>query len=374
MVVDSCGRADAPAALEYLRDLGADPAQDVEFIVATHWHDDHIRGMARLVEVCRRARFCCASVLCHEEFLAAVHALEARHVGTFGSGLREMHGTFSRLRETDATPTLALANRRVFANDSCQIWSLSPADGAFLNFLREVGRLLPKVGRAETRIPSLSPNDVAVVLWIAVGDFAVLLGADLEQGGWLAILQSDERPTGTASAFKVRWSHHGSESAHEPGVWERMLDPESVAVLTPWQRGGRVLPSRRDRQRILSYTPNAYVTATTDSTGQARRRSALVERTIRQSGIKLRRTLTPDAVRLRRGIASGAQWEVELFGTACHLSGMGACWSGMVAAAGVMGSTPAAVERPATTGRTAPSACPCCRRSAPRGPRAGAAW
>lgn len=191
IVVDSCGCADAPAALDYLRGLGVDPVQAVEFIVATHWHDDHIRGMARLVEVCERARFCCASVFCHEEFLAAVHALEGRHVGAFGSGLRELHRAFSRLRETGTTPTLAVANRRVFANDSCQVWSLSPADVAFLNFLREVGRLLPDVGRAETRIPSLSPNEVAVVLWIAVGDLAVLLGADLEQRGWLAVLQSD---------------------------------------------------------------------------------------------------------------------------------------------------------------------------------------
>ena len=318
IVVDSCGRADAPAALDYLRGLGVDPAQAVEFIVATHWHDDHIRGMARLVEVCERARFCCASVLSNVEFLAAVHALEGRHVGAFGSGLRELHRAFSRLRETDATPTLALANRRVFANESCQIWSLSPADVAFLNFLREVGRLLPKLGRAETRIPSLSPNDVAVVLWIAVGDVAVLLGADLEQRGWLAVLQSDECPTGTASVLKV--PHHGGESAHEPGVWERMLDPEPVAVLTPWQRGGRVLPSCRDRQRILSLTSNAYVTATTDSTGQARRRASLVERTIRQTGIEFRRTPRPDGIRLRRRIGSDAPWGVELFGSACHLS------------------------------------------------------
>ena len=318
LVVDSCGRADAPAALDYLRGLGVDPVQAVEFIVATHWHDDHIRGMARLVEVCERARFCCASVLCREEFLAAVHALEGRHVGAFGSGLREMHGAFSRLRETDARPTLALANRRIFANDSCQVWSLSPSDDAFLSFLREVGHSLPEAGRAETRIPSLSPNDVAVVLWIAVGDLAILLWSDLEQRGWLTVLQSDERPTGTASAFKV--PHHGGESAHEPGVWERMLDPGPVAVLTPWQRGGRVVPSRRDRQRILSCTSNAYVTATTDSSGQARRRSSSVERTIRETGIKFRRTPRPDGIRLRRRIGSGTEWEVELFGSACHLS------------------------------------------------------
>ena len=273
--------------------------------------------MARLVDTCRGARFCCASVLRDEEFLTAVRALEARHVGTCGSGLREMYGTFSRLREVGTTPQLALANRRVFATGTCQVWSLAPADDVFVTFLRRLGQLLPEAGRAEIRIPSLSPNQVAVVLWIAVGDVAVLLGSDLEQRGWLTVLQSGERPTGPASVFKV--PHHGGESAHEPGVWERMLDPEPVAVLTPWQRGGRVLPNRRDIERILSCTSSAYLTATTDSTGQARRRSALVERTIRQSGIKFRRTPRPNAIRLRRRIGCGARWGVELLGSACHL-------------------------------------------------------
>lgn len=37
-------------------------------------------------------------------------------------------------------------------------------------------------------------------------------------------------------------------------------------------------------------------------------------------GIKFRRAPTPDAIRLRRRIASGARWEVELLGSACHLS------------------------------------------------------
>ena len=213
---------------------------------------------------------------------------------------------------------MALANRRVFVTGACQVWSLAPADDVFVTFLRRLGQLLPEAGRAETRIPSLSPNQIAVVLWVAVGEVAVLLGSDLEQRGWLTVLQSGERPTGPASAFKV--PHHGGESAHEPGVWERMLGSEPVAVLTPWQRGGRVLPNRRDRQRILSYTSNAYSTTRTDARGQARRRSALVERTIRQSGIEFRRVPTPDAIRLRRRIASGARWEVELFGSACHLS------------------------------------------------------
>ena len=320
ILVDSCGRADAPAALDYLRSIDLDPARVVELIVATHWHDDHIRGMARMVEVCANAAFCCASVLCHEEFLTAVHALEGRHVAAVGSGLREIHGTFSRLREVHSAPTWASANRRLLSTDLCQVWSLAPADAAFADFLRELGRRLPEAGQAETRIRSLSPNEVAVVLWVAVDDIAVLLGSDLERRGWSTVVQDAARPAGKASVFKV--PHHGSESAHEPGVWERMLDPAPFAMVTPWKRGGRVVPNRLDKQRILTNTPNAYVSSAGASTAPVRRRDRMVERMVRQSGVRLRRTPTPDGVRLRRRIGARAPWRVELFGFACHLGNL----------------------------------------------------
>ena len=316
VLVDSCGRADAPAALDYLETLGIDPAKAVKLIVASHWHDDHICGIAHMARACSTATFCCASVLCAEEFLAAVHALEHRHFAAFGSGVREIYDVFSRLRLEDSAPAFAIANRRVFANGSCHIYSLSPTDDAFVHFMRAIGGLLPKAGQAETRIRSLSPNEVAVVLWVEVGDIVVLLGSDLDRRGWVKILQDDARPTGTASAFKV--SHHGSESGDAPEVWQRMLDDDPFAILAPWRRGNRTLPTDRDARRILARTPNAYTTAMNDPVRPTSRDSS-VERTIRESGIGLRRTPAPDVVRLRRPIASRTQWQVELFGTACHL-------------------------------------------------------
>ena len=241
---------------------------------------------------------------------------EGRHVGAFGSGVREIYGTFSRLREADSAPVWAVANRRIFSRGPCQVWSLAPADDAFVGFLRELGRLMPDRGQTETRIPGLSPNGVAVVLWISVGDIVVLLGSDLERGGWSAVVQDAARPEGRASVFKV--PHHGSGSAHEPDVWEHMLEPEPLAVIAPWRRGGRVVPNRADRQRILARTGNAYVSAAADSTAPVRR-VTMVERMVRQSGVRLRRGPISDGVRLRRRIGSGASWEVERFGSACHL-------------------------------------------------------
>ena len=320
ILVDSCVDTDGtPRALRYLESIGLDPAQAVALIVATHWHDDHIRGMARLVEACDRAAFCCAGALCQKEFLAAVHALEGRHLSVNGSGVREIYRVVTRLRKAVAKPTFAHANRRILSRDGWEIWSLSPSDAAFQRFLASIGGLLPRAGRTKNRIPGLSPNEAAVALWVETGGTAVLLGSDLEKPGWIEILESEARPDGRASAFKV--PHHGSKGAHEPEVWRRMLDPDPVAVLTPWRRGGHSLPSRDDVRRILSCTSNAYVTTSPGASAPRRtHRNNTVERTIRESGASLRSLATaPGMVRLRRSPGPRPRWRAEKFGAACHL-------------------------------------------------------
>ena len=325
VVVDSCiNPAGEPRALQYLTELGVDPARSVRLVVATHWHDDHIRGMAKLVNACSNAVFCCASVLCQQEFLAVVGSFGPNRVPGASSGVRELYDVFSRLNATGNKPTFALANSRVFLQGACEIWALSPNSAEFLNFLRQVGSLLPEQGETRRRIPSLTPNKVSVVLWIKIGDIAVLLGSDMEKPGWVDILHSPARPTRKASVFKI--PHHGSANADEPGVWQDMLEPEPWAVLAPFRRGRQNRPRRSDVQRILSSTSKAY------STTQGRRltgspvpRDHMVVRTIRESGIKLRSvSMSNDAVRLRRPSGSQMPWRVELFGSACALQNFAA--------------------------------------------------
>ena len=66
-----------PGSLQYLESIGCDPAQSVALIVASHWHDDHIRGMEKMVKVCSSAKFCCSNALCNNEFLATISAWKA---------------------------------------------------------------------------------------------------------------------------------------------------------------------------------------------------------------------------------------------------------------------------------------------------------
>ena len=241
--------------------------------------------MSQLVETCRNADFYCSSALCQLEFLAAVDALERRHATVAGSGVREIHRVISRLSGATARQLkVAVANRRIFARGTCEVWALSPSDAVFGSFLRSIGLLMPGDRQAKT--------------------------------------QNQERPDGRASVFKV--PHHGSEGAHEQDVWRQMLVPDPFALLTPWLNGGMLLPRPRDVRRLRSCTPNGYSTTRFASTSATRRRASrrlhLVDRMLRDSGVTFRRVpVSPGGVQLRRSLAPQGHWEVKTFGSACHL-------------------------------------------------------
>ena len=308
-----------PAAIGYLEAMGSDPAEAVKLIVATHWHDDHIRGMAELVDRCGEAVFCCSAALRREEFLAVVGALGNREVSVTGSGVSEMHAVFSRPGSGPGRREFALANRRLFHRGECEVWSLSPDASVFERFLHGMTGLMPDVGEAKRRISSLSPNETTVVLWIRVGDIALLLGGDMERSGWSVIVEDPSRPEGKASVFKL--PHHGSKNAHHERVWDRMLESRPVAVLAPWCRGGRILPRRADVQRILGSGAEAYATVTNSAMSRAvRRRDPAVARTIHESGIELRRVPSSlSGIRMRRRLGGRAGWTVKKLGYGCRL-------------------------------------------------------
>jgi glyoxylase-like metal-dependent hydrolase (beta-lactamase superfamily II) len=91
LVVDSCidARTKEPAALVYFEKIGVDAAKDVRFVISTHWHDDHIRGIGRVVGKCELAKFVCAHGLGSKEFKTLV-SLYSNYFPSGGPGIEEM--------------------------------------------------------------------------------------------------------------------------------------------------------------------------------------------------------------------------------------------------------------------------------------------
>jgi len=126
---------------------------------------------------------------------------------------------------------------------------------------------------------------------------------------------SEERPRGQAILLKV--PHHGSDNADDPAVWETMLADDPVAVVTPFNRGCRPLPSAADRERLRGRTPNVHQTA---PTGGRRSRRPAVDEMVRVAGVTLREVAPRMGhVRFRARRGSPRSHTVEHFGAAARV-------------------------------------------------------
>jgi len=332
--VDSCigPQDEVPAQLSYLKDLGV-PFDSVKLVVASHWHDDHIRGLANLFEQCKSTDLVISSALSTREFASLVAPFEESRI-TRDSGVEEFVQILHLLedrRQKGARfnpPKYAAADRILYSNTITQgsgnarikVLSLSPSDAAVHQALLAFAEAVPRVGQRRRRVASPRPNHAAVVLWVEAGCHNILLGADLEEThdpktGWSVIVAESSVAPARASVFKV--PHHGSENAHFAPVWSQLLHSDPIAIVTPFNLGRVRLPSETDVERIASLTSHAYIT------GRVRKRRARVaNRAVRKMVRDVARSLQDieyswGQIRLRKAIADTTPgWEVSLFGDA----------------------------------------------------------
>ena len=98
-VLDSCldQQTGEPAALQYLPSIDVDVAAQLKAIVATHWDDDHVRGISRLLAAAPRAKFSCPSAMTSAEFRSVLAAWRLIEFIPGGSGVTEIDAVMSEL-------------------------------------------------------------------------------------------------------------------------------------------------------------------------------------------------------------------------------------------------------------------------------------
>jgi hypothetical protein len=337
IIVDSCLGPDGqtPAGLDYLKRLGVDVSMSVKRVIATHWHKDHVRGLAQTVSECSSAKFICSQALWSKEFVALTELWKkngltsspvdelSRVIETLARSEQTLKGSKGDFPLGFAAPNQCLWRRRAVgdaSNDtSAELHSLSPSDAAIKKSLEMIASLFPAGEILTKPIPS-RPNQFSVVLWLRVGGVRLLLGADMEEknnpfGGWKLIVESVERPDGKASLFKI--PHHGSDTGEHGAVWTEMLMGEPVAILAPFHSGRVKLPKEEDAQRILGRTRKSFITASFDDRS-SRGKNGTVNRTIHETVRYIKKVNDSFGhVRARRKItpASG-DWIVTTFGDA----------------------------------------------------------
>ena len=328
VIVDSCIQkldegGSQSAAIAYLREIGVDPISQVSRVVATHWHDDHIGGLSQVVEECASAIFCCAMALREDEFIGFASVYAEADPSPIARSTREIMDVLGFLESRGKVPAFLGRDTLVRRTErNISVYALSPSNERIRDFLARAAASMPALKATRTRIGDMSPNAIAIAMFIDLGTDAVLLGADVEEtpgGAWSTIVVSSEAMRGHRSSL-YKLAHHGSDTAECAAIWDTLLLPAPFAILTPNTRLSRPLPSAEAVERILQRTPHAYSTARLTSTAP-RRRDIAVERTLRENGWKIR-AVEPKAghVRLRRRLGDPTgEWSVELRGNATHL-------------------------------------------------------
>jgi hypothetical protein len=322
MIVDSCEDSETgtAAALDYLDRIGIDSPQAVKVVVATHWHDDHIRGLAEIVDRCAGASFGCSNAFQSRELLTLVSA-PASGTDHLSAGTTEFSKVLSIIRSRRAKGSLAGGNvdllsdkSLVFRSSRCEVRALSPSPISIEHALQAFADLLPQRLRPHLRIIAPKPNAASVALWLEGKTQSALLGADLEveaqeNRGWGAVLSLE--PARARRAGLVKIPHHGSAGAHDPRMWDELLEKQPAAILTPWHRGASALPTDSDRARICGLAPAAVIAGRDER--KTSRYDGAVERTLKEVAITRRSAIgRAGHIRARSGPADAGAWRVEL--------------------------------------------------------------
>lgn len=331
-VVDSCLNDDRrPAPLAYFEDIEVEPSEAVVAVVASHWHDDHIKGLADVLSACSNSRFSLSSALQKEEFLGVLEAFEDQPVRKLDRGgtevlrcLRVARDKELKVRPLGEETIIHEVEAGVLGHgDRVELRALSPSGKQFLQFLaRMEGYVEATRGKAKKRLSEPGRNDLSSAMLLTVGDRSVLLGADLEdnpdrQLGWRAVVDNHKDRSLASKAFKV--PHHGSPNAHNDEVWDQLLDGETYSVVTPWRLGGRQLPSEEDKVRISDRSAEAFITST-ETRSLKKKYSAQVMKLIRQSGTELKSVTMRDGSVTMRWKPGEAEPSVSLARGASKLS------------------------------------------------------
>jgi len=319
ILADSCELPSTKkaASLDYLERLGI-PFSDVKVIIATHWHDDHVKGLSSMAEACTNATVYISDVFNNKEALVFMNAYGGNVASKQTGGTKELYKAIQ-------TP-----NRHAFAHQQSIIWegnvqgrkmravAFSPTHAAKAQSIAHFAQYIPSGYDPINHAPELKPNLEAVVINIDLGEDGILLGSDLEESGelgWSAIVGDDWCLSNQrASVYKV--AHHGSANGDHPDIWSKLLLETPAAVLTPFVKGSNNLPNPADKARIVGRTSKAYIS----SNGS---KKALMNEKLEKRMKQICKNIAVintafGAVRFRKKIGE-ADWGVELFGQAGKL-------------------------------------------------------
>ncbi|QDW20360.1 MBL fold metallo-hydrolase [Flavobacterium sp. KBS0721] len=328
IVVDCCINPNTrePLPLEYLKSIGVDYANDVVKVICTHWHDDHIRGISKLLEACEKAQFSPTRINDTKKFMAFVDIDEKIHAEGGVRSTKEFKECTEILKKRKIPANRLNSNMVVYKESylgvEFELFALSPSDFVIEQFDHELSNIIKRVFERKLSVINETPNDKCVVLLLKFRNQRVLLGADLEVGdnpnqGWTDILDNSLVTDGVkAQLFKI--PHHGSENGYHERIFKELVATESTLKLTPWNLNEK-LPTGEMIDCYQGHSKEIYITSPIISSKRpkAKKREREIERIIESFNKTLAEVKYDEGViRSRINYIKCEGWDTKIFKSA----------------------------------------------------------
>lgn len=336
-VIDSCkSQDDVNLPLLYLTKLGVS-LDNVEVVVCTHWHSDHIHGLSEVLEACPNATFDYPIVGQDNNLLR--YLIGGNEAQGSSSVWKEFLRCINMVDERRVN--YGYADRVVYDHgNGTMLVSLSPSK----KMLDEMHQILVQYDSKENGLSQINesvitPNMCSSALLLCTLDTCVLLGADLEanryedeilacvgkcaqrwEKGWCNIMQTSRTiRSRKASFFKL--PHHSSKTGYCDEVWSNHITEDPVSVTTVYiNNAGVKLPKKEMLTQYKDLSSELFMT----SAGPKKKDNKREHGKSRLDENKSDKLRSIAVMNEERGIVCsrkkiGEHWTTQLLGTAIHV-------------------------------------------------------
>lgn len=270
MIVDSFihEQTKNPIAIDLLDAINVDLSA-VRCILITHWHKDHIEGMARLVGEAGSAAVFVTSAATYDlvgDFLDQLDSRPRR----YNMPTHEYREVVRVLTNAGRGMFEAAADRLLMKVGSCSVTAVSPNVAVKTAIANE----LLKLGKGSVSLISsklLDRNAHSTACLLASDQAHIFLGADLENDstgifGWQHATTVLGKLESSVTLNKV--AHHGSDTGHSDEFYTTMCKAgELLSTVTAFTQGSNQLPEPAMLTTIAAHSSKVHVVGRSSESG-----------------------------------------------------------------------------------------------------------
>jgi len=269
-IIDSCiakvgGKFVVPP-LEYLSNILSPPFPKLAFVILTHPHEDHYKGLDQVIKsypggierVCRYD----GNGIRELKVYMAQQKIGGRDdppglykvFQAMNAAAKSGEAHFKNLGEMTLLFEMKSVEIEGYGLTDIRMIALSPSAASVQKYIEMLFAANPQVGKAIKPVRDEAHNLISVALLLQIGTLQIILGSDVENGsdnytGWNGIIYNRDCPDLWANLVKV--AHHGSEGGCNLLAWEQhMSKSKPLAIITPFARGKVFLPRKEDIKNL----------------------------------------------------------------------------------------------------------------------------